>query len=259
MAAQRKGNAKPRRNSNTESSLTIPVQSVNMDACPLCFGQSVELFLSKRQPWGMREFLICNTCSCIFVPAEHWVSEEVEKHEYDQHDNNTFADEGYRRFLSRTAEQVPNCGRGLDFGCGEGSVLAQMLVNSEREILCYDKFYSSQNFENVRVVRNLDELQEGSLDFVTATEVFEHLHEPRREITRLLRLLKPGGSLIVQTKRHVRDLSRFRDWHYIRDPTHVFFYHQETFEWIRDILAGGGEISMPHKDVAVLTMPQNQV
>jgi hypothetical protein len=70
----------------------------------------------------------------------------------------------------------------------------------------------------------------GDYDFVTATEVIEHLHQPGRELARLWELLRPGGWLGIMTKL-VRDPAAFAAWHYIRDPTHVCFFSRRSLRW----------------------------
>gem|GEM_PF-4629575 len=42
----------------------------------------------------------------------------------------------------------------------------------------------------------------------------------------------PGGWLIVMTRRPNGDASTFARWHYIHDPTHVAFFHADTFAWL---------------------------
>jgi predicted TPR repeat methyltransferase len=68
-------------------------------------------------------------------------------------------------------------------------------------------------------------------DFITSTEVFEHLANPGREIGRLLTLLRPGGWLGIMTKRAGAE-EAFPRWHYIQDPTHVSFFSEATFSYI---------------------------
>lgn len=70
-------------------------------------------------------------------------------------------------------------------------------------------------------------------DFITLSEVAEHLAEPGRELDRLWRLLTPGGWLGIMTKR-VRDPDAFKTWHYIKDPTHIAFFSEATFEWLAE-------------------------
>ena len=86
----------------------------------------------------------------------------------------------------------------------------------------YDHFYA-----------NDPSVLERSYDFITTTEVVEHLHHPRRELDRLWEILKPGGSLGVMTKL-VRDQTAFATWHYISEPTHVCFFSRSTFKWLAD-------------------------
>ncbi|MCC1498350.1 methyltransferase domain-containing protein, partial [Alcanivorax sp. 1008] len=68
-------------------------------------------------------------------------------------------------------------------------------------------------------------------DFVTCTEVVEHFHQPAREFERLTSLLTPTGVLAIMTSL-LDDGVDFHTWHYRRDPTHVSFYRQTTFNWI---------------------------
>jgi len=70
-----------------------------------------------------------------------------------------------------------------------------------------------------------------SYDFVTSTEVLEHLREPREELQRLTRMLRPNGYLGIMTKL-LPPFEKFADWHYKRDLTHICFYSESTFEWV---------------------------
>lgn len=90
-------------------------------------------------------------------------------------------------------------------------------------------------------------------DFIASTEVFEHLHRPALEIPRLLSRIKPGGLLGVMTSfvdaRAFADAERFAVWYYIRDPTHVCFYSEETFRWIASEWKLG--LAFPADNVAI--------
>ena len=70
-------------------------------------------------------------------------------------------------------------------------------------------------------------------DFITATEVVEHLHDPATILSQLWTLLKSGGYLGLMTKL-VRDQEAFAKWHYKNDLTHVCFFSRATFEWLAD-------------------------
>ena len=68
-------------------------------------------------------------------------------------------------------------------------------------------------------------------DFICATEVVEHLHDPEKEFAVMFNMLKTNGWLGIMTKQ-VRYVQAFRNWHYIRDLTHVCFYSRRTFVFL---------------------------
>lgn len=72
---------------------------------------------------------------------------------------------------------------------------------------------------------------EGKFDFITASEVMEHLYSPKMELQRLFAMLRPGGWLGVMTLFYDARID-FAGWHYRRDPTHVAFYSHRTLVWL---------------------------
>ena len=92
----------------------------------------------------------CQRCRLVFVPRPYHLSAALEKAEYDKH-RNTIDDAGYRKFLNRLAQpliaRLPAHSRGLDFGCGPGPALAEMLRSAGFEIVRTG--YVWQTFENI--------------------------------------------------------------------------------------------------------------
>ncbi len=166
---------------------------------------------------------MCGNCRLVHVPPQYHLDAEAEKTYYDLHENNV-DDPGYRKFLSRMAEplleKIQPKSKGLDFGCGPAPLLAKMLEDHGHELALFDKFY----FSNPSVLRT-------TYDFVVATEVIEHCYAADQVWKQWLGLLSAPALLAIMTKR-VRSQSAFSTWHYIRDPTHVVFYSNETFEWV---------------------------
>ena len=205
-------------------------------SCPLCHGVAASFTEDKH-----RSYWKCERCSLIFVPAEYHLTPEEEKAQYDLHENDS-NDPAYRKFLSRLAEPLlgklsPNsCG--LDFGCGPGPTLSVMLEEAGHQVALHDPFYKP----------NPGAL-EASYDFISATEVLEHLRQPRRELDALWDCLRPEGWLGVMTKR-ATDQKAFNQWHYKQDPTHICFWSRETFQW----LAGhwGVNLELIEPDVALI-------
>ena len=186
--------------------------------CPLCDSLDSELFHRDRR----RHYLRCSRCALVFVPPQYYLDRAAEFAEYERHENDP-ADPGYRRFLARLAqpllERVAVGERGLDFGCGPGPALARMLEEAGCELSLYDSFYYPQR-----------DVLRGSYDFITATEVVEHLHLPGRDLALLWSLLRPGGWLALMTKL-VLDAEAFAGWHYKNDPTHVCFFSRCSWLW----------------------------
>jgi len=120
-------------------------------------------------------------------------------------------------------ERLTPHSQGLDFGSGPGPTLSVMFEEAGHSMELYDPFYAPE----------LKPLQR-KYDFVTASEVVEHLHHPRRDLDRLWKCVKPNGLLGIMTKR-VTDQKAFSCWHYKNDPTHVSFFSVETFRWLADV------------------------
>lgn len=209
----------------------------NHTACPLCGRQAPEPFFEDHQ----RAYLRCTQCRLVFVPSADWLSPAEEKAVYDRHRNDP-DDAGYRSFLSRLGapllEKLPPKQKGLDFGCGPGPALARMLTEHGHQVSLYDPFY----FRDRAVLT-------AAYDFITATEVVEHLRHPGRVFVDLFGMLRPGGWLGVMTKL-VIDREAFRSWHYIRDPTHISFFSRDTFEYIA--LRFNAAVEFVGRDVVLL-------
>ncbi|MDT8878770.1 class I SAM-dependent methyltransferase [Halomonas saccharevitans] len=186
--------------------------------CPLC--ASVDAAPFHRD--ARRDYQRCGCCALVFVPPAQRLDPAAERAVYDQHENSP-DDPGYRRFLSRLfdplRERLAPGARGLDFGAGPGPTLSVMFEEAGHPMAIYDPFYAPDAA-----------VLERGYDFITATEVVEHLFAPGEELDRLVELLEPGGWLGLMTKR-VASPEAFAGWHYILDPTHVCFFSEATFTW----------------------------
>ena len=189
-------------------------------ACPLCKGNTKFFFEDERRPYRQ-----CEKCALIFVPAKFHLTREEEKTQYDLHENDP-NDHGYRKFLSRLAvpllKKLPPNSVGLDFGCGPGPALSMILKEAGHQVALHDPFYHP----------NPTALQ-ATYDFITATEVLEHLHHPQRDLKAIWNCLRQSGWLGLMTKR-ARDREAFAQWHYKQDPTHVCFWSDASFRWLAD-------------------------
>lgn len=208
--------------------------------CPLCSSLNTGLFFRDNK----RRYMKCRHCCLIFVPEPYWLSRKQEKAVYDRHQNDP-SDSGYRRFLSRLskplAERIQPGQKGLDFGCGPGPTLSVMLEEEGHLVTLYDPFYHNQ-------VSVFDQ----TYDFITSTEVVEHLHTPAQTFDTMFGMLRPGGWLGLMTKL-ATDKEAFTKWHYIRDMTHVCFYSRPTFSYLAERFNVG--LTIIGADVILLKKP----
>ncbi|QJQ96140.1 MULTISPECIES: class I SAM-dependent methyltransferase [Halomonadaceae] len=205
--------------------------------CPLCTSCTTALYHRDAR----RDYHRCGRCELVFVPAAYRIGPEQERAVYDQHQNSP-DDPGYRRFLSRLfdplLERLAPGAEGLDFGAGPGPTLSVMFEEAGHSMAIYDPFFAPDG-----------SVLERRYDFVTATEVVEHMFEPGREFARLAALLRPGGWLGIMTKR-AGTPEAFAHWHYILDPTHVSFFSEASFAWLAEHL--DMRVTFPAADVAIL-------
>lgn len=166
----------------------------------------------------------CDNCKSVMMDPADRLSPEEEKERYDQH-NNDVEDPGYRKFVNPLVQEILKNfhvdAKGLDYGSGPGPVAAVMLKEKGFRVNLYDPFY----YPDTGVLKN-------KYDYIICSEVIEHFHRPVKEFETLKALLHTGGSLFCMTEL-LQDNIDFANWYYKNDPTHVFFYHPETFEWIK--------------------------
>ena len=187
--------------------------------CPLCTQPGSSHFHRDRQ----RDYYRCPHCRLIHVPPSQFLTPEAERAQYDLHCNSPH-DPAYRQFLSRIFKPLNNrlkpASRGLDFGSGPGPTLSLMFAEAGHTMRLYDPFYATQT-----------DVLSAQYDFITASEVVEHLHDPASSLGLLWSLLNPGGWLGIMTKLAL-DREAFIRWHYKRDPTHVCFFSIHTMAWL---------------------------
>ena len=208
-------------------------------ACPLCGDASPAPCHTDRT----REFLRCPRCALVFAHPAFRLLPLAEVIRYLEHRNDP-ADQGYVRFLSRLADPVrartPAGSRGLDYGCGPAPVLGGILTAAGLPTVSYDPLFHPD-----------ESPLERTYDFVTCSEVVEHVHAPGAFFPRIAGLVRPGGMLAFMTRFYGVE-APFATWWYHRDATHVCFYHADTMRWIAAHF--GWPLELPAPNVALFTV-----
>ena len=193
------------------------------DYCPLCMAEKPIFFYQSKRVNLVRDFLQCTNCELVFVPSDFHLTLSQQRDRYLEHNNDPM-DSEYRAFLSRLRDPLLPLLKegdvGLDFGCGPGPALAQMLRESGYKMDLYDPLFWDDN-----------SALEKSYDFVTCTETIEHFSNPASDFALLDSVVKDEGVLGVMTSILYKEVI-FEDWYYKLDPTHVSFYTPSTMEWI---------------------------
>jgi len=187
--------------------------------CPLCSSYSA-LFYKKDETYYR-----CSSCYSIFEDEKDRPDIVSERERYELHDNNV-EDLGYQKFVSpitsHILEDFDKESLGLDFGAGTGPVLSKVLLDHDYVIKQYDPFF-----------HNDLKLLEKKYDYIASCEVIEHFYNPYKEFSLLKNMMKSGSKLYLMTELYSNKID-FSSWYYKNDPTHVFFYTKETFNWIKE-------------------------
>lgn len=188
--------------------------------CKICGSSNLELLDIQNK------YYHCQECEVIFTDPAEIVAPVEEKERYEGHDNN-HQNEGYVKMFKNFIDAViqPNINLKeikdvLEFGCGPGPVLADLLETEGLKVDLYDPYFFP---DKVFLDKNYD--------LITSTEVFEHFSDPIEEMELLTSHLQEDSYLAVMTSFHPGP-EEFEDWWYKWDPTHIVFYNQNTFRKI---------------------------
>jgi len=188
--------------------------------CPIC--NSIDLIPLDD---GKKTYRRCKNCNYIFLERFYILSPEEEKIRYSFHEND-IENVGYvamfERFFDKVLPTFDNVRTILDFGCGPGPVMAELLKRKGYELSLYDKYFYDDAHSLLKVH-----------DCIISTEVVEHLVNPFDTLERLVNdSLKPCGILALMTQFHPNDDERFLKWYYRLDETHIGFFSPATFAYI---------------------------
>ncbi len=99
----------------------------------------------------------------------------------------------------------------VDVGCGTGNLLAFVRESFARyigvDVIRYDGFPDDAEFVEVNLDTGRAALPDNGADVVAAVETIEHLENPRAFMRELVRLVKPGGWVLVTTPNQLSLLS----------------------------------------------------
>lgn len=174
---------------------------------------------------GKKIYRHCSDCNYIFLDSTYYLSTVEEKRRYSLH-NNTIQNNGYvnmfERFFERVFPHIGDVKTILDFGCGPGPVMTELLKRRGYKVSLYDIYFHNKK-ENLNA----------TYDLVISTEVFEHLSDPLNIFENIIRnCVKKSGYIALMTRMHPNNNQKFKNWYYKTDETHIGFFSKETFEFL---------------------------
>ena len=164
----------------------------------------------------------CHRCGFIYLDDSAIIDPEHERRHYEKH-NNGFESLGYVKMFEQFIEEAitPYCVNittALDFGCGRGPVLAELLRREGMEVDLYDLYFYPQKV-----------YEDKKYDLIVSTEVFEHLQDPMDILALLSSHTTKEGYIVLMTKFPPDEEDQFLDWWYRRDVTHISFFTPKSF------------------------------
>lgn len=117
----------------------------------------------------------------------------------------------YNMVLRALTERHIGGGTLVDVGCGSGNLwsFVRELFDSYVgvDVVRFDGFPEDAEFNQVNLDAGRSQLGDNSADVVVAIETIEHLENPRAFMRELVRLVKPGGWVVVTTPNQLSLLS----------------------------------------------------
>lgn len=218
-------------------------------SCPLCGAVEAvaEIEVGSSGTGRGYEAVRCLGCQLLYtrpLPSDEELESLYETDYYVQNEAKLLSPElpqalferSLLRWRRRTLDgRQP--GRILDFGCGNGRFLEELRKRGW-EVLGVELSAAAADLaegRGVRVVRgpiDASAFPEGSFDVVTLWHALEHLEDPLVTLTRLHRLLRSDGQLVVEVPNSASATFRLlgADWEPLDIPRHLQHFTPRTLE-----------------------------
>lgn len=119
----------------------------------------------------------------------------------------------------------------LDFGCGHGVGVLELRARDGLDAIGLDPYSPTVSPYIIRQTIHAAAFAPNSFDGIISTETMEHISDILPTFAALHKILRPGGTLVIQTRR-TEDPDYQREgekWFYLKDPTtHVSIYSHQA-------------------------------
>lgn len=220
--------------------------------CPLCGPSAAAV---TRYDFAPYRVVACSNCGLNYLSPRLTQDAILKLYKDEAYYNSNISGQGYdeymeigdnwvKTFTKRLKQIAPykSAGRALDIGCGPGYFLTAAqklgfdvhgLDPSDYIVEMGQKTWGDRM--RLGLIESADYPSE-SFDLVVAFDTFEHIYDPKKFLSAIHRVLKPGGVLAITTPDPTSALAKVsgQNWVSFKLPEHVFYWSPET---IRNVLA----------------------
>lgn len=112
----------------------------------------------------------------------------------------------------------------LDFGCGTGGILRNIVCGRRLGVEINVASVAEARDAGLAVYSDLTQIATESADVAITHHALEHVAAPLLVLSQILRILKPGGTLIVVVPAESLRAQRFRTWRTVAD-VHLYSWN----------------------------------
>ncbi|MCY9844242.1 class I SAM-dependent methyltransferase [Vibrio caribbeanicus] len=203
--------------------------------CNVCSGKASP-FLEGREDheYGVEHqfpYFRCRSCKHVFavVPQEFDLSilyNSYSTHipEEEKRTRNSINEDWLSVVNGRNSDSV----KVLDFGCGNGQFLIRLKERGYKDLYAYDFDPVAMKLARKYGANEADIYSDSiKYDLIFLNHVIEHLNNPEEILTRLILLIKDGGTIYIKTPNSTSFLSRIfgEYWRGWETPRHLNIYN----------------------------------
>ncbi len=177
--------------------------------------ENVPLLLTSAEEVSLTQTEQHNEAGSKFRYKEHY-QHDAETYDYFKKTENPIESEEHNRLHQYILSEIPaGASWILDTGCG-GGWLADALKDKKKNVISMD----ISDINPIKAVKNNPypthyglvadvyelPIKDNSIDCIVASEIIEHVSDPKRFLTALFTAIKPGGKIVVTTPYNERIL-----------------------------------------------------
>ncbi len=229
--------------SDTSTALSASLETAT---CPIC-GPSA--LADVRYDFNPYKVVVCSSCGLNYLSPRLTEDAILKLYKDEAYYNSNISGQGYDEYLDighnwektfslRLKQIAPykSSGRVLDIGCGPGYFLT---AAKKMGFDVYGLDPSDYIVEQARTTWG-DRIQLGTIettnyepecfDLIVAFDTFEHIYDPKKFISMVHHLLKPGGIFVITTPDPTSTLAKIsgKNWVSFKIPEHVFYWSPHT-------------------------------